>query len=176
MAGANPAGDHPLHPRGVLTYALTPIAGGPWPGRLALGPMPVGARDLADIKEWDPVLVLSLVEDGEAARDGLSPLETAFAGARLTCVRAPIRDFGAPGESFLLDWETNRHRAVEALENGGKVLCHCRAGRGRSGMVAAALLVAGGLPPDEAIRLVRTARPGAVETPGQEDWVRASRQ
>ena len=49
---------------------------------------------------------------------------------------------------------------------------HCRGGRGRSGTVVAALLVAGGLPAGEAVRVVRQAHPGAIETADQEAWVR----
>jgi protein-tyrosine phosphatase len=50
---------------------------------------------------------------------------------------------------------------------------HCRGGLGRSGTVAAACLVALGHGPAEAIERVRAARPGAVESRSQEEWVRS---
>ena len=43
---------------------------------------------------------------------------------------------------------------------------------GRGGTIAARLLVELGVKPDKAIADVRTARPGAIETPGQERFVR----
>lgn len=47
------------------------------------------------------------------------------------------------------------------------MLVHCKGGLGRAGMIAARLLVELGMPPDTAIRQVRLARRGAIETPAQ---------
>ena len=47
------------------------------------------------------------------------------------------------------------------------MVVHCRGGLGRSGLVAASVLVALGHPSGEAIRIVRVAREGALETPDQ---------
>jgi len=171
MAREHPPGDHQVHPRGLLTYALAEITGGPWPGRLALGPLPVVPRDVADIRAWGAGLVLSLVHDDEAFRAGVDDLAGLFADGGVACIRAPIVDYGTPDRTFELDWPTHRRRAIEVLTSGGMVLTHCRGGRGRSGTIAAALLVAGGMPPADAIHAVRTARPGAIETPGQEAWI-----
>lgn len=66
--------------------------------------------------------------------------------------------------------------AVDALMQGGKVLVHCRGGLGRAGTVAACLLVESGVAPSEAIRKVRTARSGAIETREQQRYVMAYRQ
>ncbi len=56
----------------------------------------------------------------------------------------------------------------------GKTVVHCRGGLGRTGTVAASVLVAlGHDDPDEAIRLVRSVRSErAVETPEREEYVR----
>mgnify|MGYP003345722415 CR=1 FL=1 len=51
------------------------------------------------------------------------------------------------------------------LRAGANVPVHCKGGLGRAGMMAARLLVELGQPADEAIRAVRRARPGAIETP-----------
>jgi len=45
-------------------------------------------------------------------------------------------------------------------------------GLGRTGMAAALLLVERGIAPEDAIAAVRRARPGAIETRGQETLVR----
>ena len=50
---------------------------------------------------------------------------------------------------------------------------HCRGGLGRAGMISARLLVESGVEPNAAIERVRAARPGAIETPQQEEWVRS---
>jgi protein-tyrosine phosphatase len=49
---------------------------------------------------------------------------------------------------------------------------HCRGGSGRAGMIAARLLAETGVDLNEAMARVRAVRPGGIETPAQEDWVR----
>ncbi len=62
---------------------------------------------------------------------------------------------------------------VEAdLTSGKNVLIHCRQGVGRSGLVAACLLVARGLSPEAAVKKVSNARGLPVpETTEQRNWV-----
>jgi hypothetical protein len=59
------------------------------------------------------------------------------------------------------------------VEDGRRVLFHCRAGRGRSGMMAARALIELGWSADAAIAEVRRVRQGALERPGQEAAVRS---
>jgi hypothetical protein len=47
---------------------------------------------------------------------------------------------------------------------------------GGASMIAARLLVEEGVPPEVAIGRVRSARPGAIETLDQENWVRMGPQ
>ena len=61
---------------------------------------------------------------------------------------------------------------VERMSRGETVVVHCLAGRGRSGTIAACCLVATGRAPAEAIRLVRKARPGAIEVESQVEFVK----
>ncbi len=44
-------------------------------------------------------------------------------------------------------------------------------GFGRTGLLAARILVEFGESPERAIRAVRTVRPGAIETRGQEEYI-----
>ena len=51
------------------------------------------------------------------------------------------------------------------LRDGESIVLHCKGGLGRTGMVAARLLVELGCMPEEAIVAVRQARSGTIETP-----------
>ena len=58
------------------------------------------------------------------------------------------------------------------LKRGENIVVHCRGGRGRSGLLAARLLVEMGVDPEAAILQVRAANPLAIETPVQEAHIR----
>ncbi|MDE5833835.1 MAG: hypothetical protein K2H64_12825 [Desulfovibrio sp.] len=47
---------------------------------------------------------------------------------------------------------------------------HCRGGLGRTGTFAVSFLIGKGLAPEDSINLIRLARPGAIETPEQEQY------
>lgn len=84
--------------------------------------------------------------------------------------RLPIEDCTAPPLTALV---ATVRRVRAALARGEGVLVHCMAGLGRAGTLAAAVLIAGGMKPGDAILLVRWVRPGAIEVPEQEAALRA---
>ena len=57
------------------------------------------------------------------------------------------------------------------LKPGNKILIHCRGGLGRTGTIAARLLVDLGIEPNRAIDIVRGCRVGAIENSYQEQWI-----
>jgi protein-tyrosine phosphatase len=89
-------------------------------------------------------------------------------------VHLPIRDVGTPGPEFEEQCPAHSKRLRQRLDEGENIVVHCRGGLGRAGMVLARLLVESGVEPKAAMERVRAARPGAIETPQQEEWVRSS--
>jgi hypothetical protein len=90
----------------------------------------------------------------------------------------PITDFGVPTVASM---QAILNDVQNALDQGGKVYLHCRAGIGRTGTVAATWLVAQGLPPEQALGLLaqkwcavdkHAQEPHSPETEAQRVFVR----
>ena len=125
--------------------------------------------DLAMIRHWRPDLIVSMTEATEMAEKGASQLVTRLGEFGLAHVHFPVRDYGVPNVSDTL-WPDLAPGLQVILDHGGSLLLHCLGGKGRSGMVAMRLLTERGMAPEEALSLIRKARPGAVETDAQEQW------
>ncbi len=147
---------------------------GSWPGKLAVGPRPRGGDwlkdDIAAWKRANVDAVLSLLtpdeekdldlrgEAGEARRQGMD-----FSSF-------PIPDRQIPRSETR--WSEVLDGVARDLSRGKNVLVHCRQGIGRSGLVAACLLVKKGMSPGAAIESVSAVRGMPVpETEEQRDWI-----
>ena len=129
------------------------------------------ACDVAAIAAWRPSAVLTLIEAREFSRLGVPELARALQASGREWHHLPIPDLGTPGPEFVDAWARAKGRVLGSLGRGERVLIHCAAGLGRTGMVAARLLTELGMSPADAIRRVRAARPGAIETEAQAAWV-----
>jgi protein-tyrosine phosphatase len=150
-------------------FALPALA-----GVLALSPLP-GRRgdfsgDLAQVLGWGPSLVLTMVTAPELAQAGAAGLGDDLGRAGVEWRHLPVPDFGVPGPEVNAAWPEAAATALAVLAGGGRVLVHCHGGCGRSGMAALRVLIAGGLPQDQALARLRQARPCAVETEPQMAW------
>ena len=126
---------------------------------------------MAVIANWGADTVLTLVEPEELRELGCQGLSDALRKSEIRWHHFPVPDLGVPATGTLSRWEgisTDLHRVLDA---GGRVLVHCRGGLGRAGTMAALLLVERGDTASEAMRLVRAARPGAIETTVQEKFL-----
>jgi len=147
---------------------------GPWRGRLALSARPRGGDWLGDeMARWKRVgvsTVLSLLTpEEEQDLDLLKEASEAKLHA-LDFISFPIPDRHVPQS------ETQLAKVLEdvarGLSAGKDVVIHCRQGVGRSGLVAACLLVGHGMSPGAAVEAISAARGVAVpETVEQREWI-----
>jgi ADP-ribosyl-[dinitrogen reductase] hydrolase len=132
--------------------------------------------DIQAVKSWGATTWLNLLTDKEMLDLKVEDLGIAVkrSGMRYFCL--PIEDVDVPDATFEKSWKTAGAQLREELMRGGKVLIHCRGGLGRSGMIAARLIVElGAESPEDAILRVRVSRPGAIETRAQEMHVLATK-
>jgi len=111
--------------------------------------------------------LVTLLQPQELSKLGRIDLAARRAGLRWR--HFPIPDFNPP--SSLAKTGRLVGDLLRALRGGETVVVHCWGGLGRTGTVAACLLVAAGASPAEALGHVRAARPGAVEVASQEAFV-----
>jgi len=130
------------------------------------------AQDITALKDQDITAVVSLLAQQELLHHGAGDIETLLSQAKIDWHQFPISDFGTPSAEVIQRWAETVPQLLQHLQEGQKVVIHCAAGYGRTGMMTAALLVAMGVDAEKAIALVRAARPGTIETPEQEAFIR----
>ncbi len=160
-----PSGAHGLPGRLGLTIA---------PGKFRPGLDPASDTlvqdDLRALRDDHGAQVLvTLLEEFEMRRLGITDLLPSARRMRLRTIWFPIPDVTAPSD--LPATARLVAEILDAMSIGQTVVVHCRGGLGRSGTIAACCLVARGRAPEEAIAMVRLARPGAVEVSDQEQFV-----
>jgi len=135
------------------------------------------AIDLDAVRAWGARVMVSLMEGHEFERVGVSQDELArLAEERgIRWIHAPITDGSIPDDAFLEQWRAVTPQLRAALDGGERILFHCLGGLGRTGMMAACLLIETGIDPAGAIAAVRAARRGTIETLEQLEFVRIYR-
>ena len=108
--------------------------------------------------------LVCLVEDHELEQLHIPELAARCAAHGITLHRLPIRDRHSPDKAEL---QSLLRELVGLQQAGRRVVFHCMGGLGRAGTAAACCLIETGMAPEDAIRTVRTARPGTIETSGQ---------
>ncbi len=131
--------------------------------------------DLERVRAEGFTHVISLIEGWEMEHLRVPHLGARVAAHGMTWCHFPIVDGGTPPLESLPRLRALRPEWRGWLASGGAVLVHCKGGLGRAGTIASILLLDAGhaSEPDEAMRMVRAVRPGAVENPNQERFVRA---
>jgi ADP-ribosyl-[dinitrogen reductase] hydrolase len=127
--------------------------------------------DIAAIAAWGATALVTLMESHELELLGVSGLGDIAVSQGMDWYHLPVRDVSVPSAMFEDQWADVGETLRTRLLDGQSIVVHCRGGLGRTGMVAARLLIELGDEPVLALQRVRAARPGAVETVEQEKYV-----
>ncbi len=146
----------------------------PFPGRLAIGPRPRGGEwlddELSDFRRAGVEVVVSLLTASEVRELDLMEEAAGCRAAGIEFLNFPIPDRDVPASRLVFTaFARDVHGRISA---GRSVLCHCRAGIGRSSMTVVALLALGGIPVGEAFaRVIRARGRHVPDTPEQRAWI-----
>ena len=147
---------------------------GPWLGKLAVAARPRGGDWLHDeVAKWKREgvdAVLSLLESDEERDLDLRGEGDEIQAQGLKFWSLPVADRQPPRSEAQV--ASLLEQVGDALSSGKDVLVHCRQGVGRSGLIAACLLVKSGMSPGAAVDQVSAARGVTVpETDAQREWI-----
>ncbi len=128
-------------------------------------------RDLVAYQEWGASGVVTFNEPDELHGLGLGDLGSHIMDSGFWWRQMPIMDMNVPDLAFEDMWSVEGKQLVASLIAGERIVLHCLAGLGRTGMIAARLLVDMGMTPALAVAEVRKVRPRAIQTEDQEKYV-----
>jgi protein-tyrosine phosphatase len=128
--------------------------------------------DLARLSaEYGTEILVTLIEAHEFDKLGIPDLRARTSHHKIESIWFPIPDTRVP--QSMQEFSTLIEKLAAHLNAGKTVVIHCMGGRGRTGLVAAACLLATTeLTVPQAIMAVRQARSGAIENTDQENFVR----
>jgi ADP-ribosyl-[dinitrogen reductase] hydrolase len=180
MTKAKTSRSHPLLVDNLAIEGLRGVIGLTFcPGKKQRGAMSGDwerelATDLEAIRSSGATALVTLMEADEliAVQVPLTELAAKTASFGLEWHHLPIRDVDVPDERFEDLWTYSGVRLRSLLVKGEKIVIHCLGGLGRTGTVAGRLLVELGAKPADAMKAVRAARAGAIETRKQEEYVK----
>ena len=143
-------------------------------GRLGIMPRPRGGDWLEDeirsLKSSGVDVVISLLEWAEVVELDVTEERELCEASGISFLSFPIPDRDVPASGReALDFAGS---VSDLLRSGKGVVIHCRQGVGRSALVAACVMMAGGVGVEEAFGKIEAARGCPVpDTPEQRRWV-----
>lgn len=130
--------------------------------------------DMRRLREyWKTDVLVSLIEVHEYKVYEMEDYAEEAQAAGIAVEEFPIVDVNVPREEQVEEYADLVGRIVGFLREGRNTIVHCRGGIGRTGTVAASVLVGLGHGAEDAIRIVRASRsPRMLEARSQEEYVR----
>ena len=140
-----------------------------YPGKIGMENKIIQAEmDLLELKKKKIDIVVTLLEKKELKPLNVSTLFEVIKKHKFTHYYFPIKDKSVPKKNVELNRLLND--LSFKIRQNKKILLHCNAGLGRSGLIAALLCKKLGIS-ENPISYIRKHRPGSIETKDQEKMI-----
>ena len=129
------------------------------------------ADSLATLKQAGASAVISLMPASELAANGAEDIGKQCQVQDMAWFHLPVADEQVPLEDFGQGWKACKQSILERLNAGQDIAIHCKGGSGRTGLIAARIMIEAGIPRADAIALVQALRPKAIQHPAHINWI-----
>ncbi|MDO6525304.1 cyclin-dependent kinase inhibitor 3 family protein [Motilimonas sp. 1_MG-2023] len=126
---------------------------------------------LRQLKDRGVKAVVTALNEAEMEKAGVAELSQLTQSLGMQWFHCPIEDDQAPDANFKIDWLKASPELHQLLDNNQAVALHCMGGSGRTGLLAAHILLERGWDLDTIKKRVQALRPGAFTKAVQIDYV-----
>ncbi|WP_370979420.1 tyrosine-protein phosphatase [Agaribacterium sp. ZY112] len=109
--------------------------------------------------------VITLLADKELQALSLTSFSNEASKYSFNWYQLPIDDDAEPDERFALAWQKNKSELLRLVQDNKTIVIHCRGGTGRTGLVAAMLLLESGQTWPEVKSQIQSIRAKALTLP-----------
>lgn len=145
-------------------------------GRLLFTPCP-GTKGtpiteaLTTITSAGAQVLVTLMPNSELAANQADDLPARCAEQGIEWWQLPVADEQVPMDDFDAAWHRHRDTLLTRLAAGATLAIHCKGGSGRTGLIAARILIELGMPREAAVNQVQALRPKAIRHPAHVGWL-----
>ena len=117
---------------------------------------------LLTLKQAGASAILTLMPAEEMEQNQVTDLPTFCNELELAWFHCPIEDDHAPLADFAAAWQQHGSHIHQLLKDGKKVAIHCKGGSGRTGLVAAPIMLERGIDKERVKQRIQALRPYAL--------------
>lgn len=127
-------------------------------------------ESLQTLKQAGAKAILTLMPAEEMAQHQVTGLPTLCQALGLVWFNCPVMDDHAPQADFQHAWLQQRAEIHQLLDAGQKIAIHCKGGSGRTGLIAAQILLERGVEPTQIKTQIQALRPYALTLAAHQDY------
>lgn len=128
---------------------------------------------LVTLKQAGASGIITLMPKAEMKRNAVTNLADLCAELGLAWFQCPIEDDHAPQADFASAWQQYGAAVHQLLKDGKKVAIHCKGGSGRTGLMAAQIMIERGVDKERVKQRVQALRPYALTLKPHEEYFNA---
>ncbi|KOO58831.1 protein phosphatase [Rheinheimera sp. KL1] len=117
---------------------------------------------LLTLKQAGASAILTLMPREEMELNQVTDLPALCEELGLAWFHCPIEDDHAPRADFATAWQQQGRQIHQLLKEGKKIAIHCKGGSGRTGLVAAQILLERGIDKERVKQRIQALRPNAL--------------